>query len=85
MSLVDEKRRLRRADEFILMAKERIERQGEIIADLARHGQETAEAVKLLETPHMTLDAMKGYRTLVAEHVDRLRGACSDHRTGFTT
>lgn len=67
MSLVDEKRRLHRADEFILMAKERIERQGEIIADLARRGQETAEAVNLLETLHMTLDAMTGYRTLVAE------------------
>jgi hypothetical protein len=79
MTLAEEKHRLHRADEFIVLAKERIERQGELIAELARDGHDTANAVRLLDTLRKTVDVMTGYRVLVAEHVSRLGRTRSDH------
>jgi hypothetical protein len=73
MGLAYEEHQLQRADEFILLAREHIERQGEIIAKLTRDGLETTDAVNLLETLHKTVFAMSGYRELVAEHIARLK------------
>lgn len=59
------------ADRHIVEAEERIARQLEIIAELARDGHSTATAEALLTTFRATLTGMKAHRLSILDEIER--------------
>jgi predicted phage tail protein len=72
MELAFEHYQLHRADEHIALARDRLKRQAEIIAELSQDGHDVSEAQKLLGIFSVTLEAMTKHRELIAEHIERL-------------
>jgi hypothetical protein len=66
-----EEQHLRRAEADIVAARERIERQGALVARLQDHGHDTATARAFLETMHDTLVAMEEHRQTILKELAR--------------
>ena len=66
-----EEEHLRKAEADIAAARERIERQSELMTQMSAHGHDTTTAQELLQTMRETLAVMEQHREAILQELAR--------------
>jgi hypothetical protein len=67
-----EKQTLAKAEQHIIDGNRRVERQRELLREIRRDGDDTADAIRVLRILEKSQQAMREHRDLIVENIERM-------------